>query len=97
MGGIYVELFRDVALRVAPFDADEALAMIRETKAYKLLTGFRGAKLRDVQALGDVIVAISASPWLPQQIAEMDVNPVMVLAEGKGVRAVDAAVVLKAS
>jgi acetyltransferase len=96
MGGIYVELFRDASLRVAPFDADEALAMIQETKAYKLLTGFRGAKLRDVAALTKVITAVARLALdFRYEIAEFDVNPVMVLPRGKGVRAVDAAVVLK--
>jgi acyl-CoA synthetase (NDP forming) len=96
MGGIYVELFRDAALRIAPLDEDEALVMIKETKAYKLLTGFRGDKQRDVAALAKVLTAVSRLVQdFKDDIAELDINPVLVLPEGNGVRAVDALVVLK--
>jgi len=96
MGGIFVELLRDFALRVAPFDAEEALAMIQETKAYPLLTGFRGDKKRDVAALAKVILAASQlAQDFKEELAELDINPVMVLPEGKGAKAVDALVVLK--
>ena len=96
MGGIFVELIRDFALRVAPFDEDEALAMIQETKAYPLLTGFRGDKKRDVAALAKVILAAGQlAQDFKDDLAELDINPVMVLAEGKGAKAVDALLVLK--
>jgi acetyltransferase len=95
MGGIFVELIRDFALQVAPFDEEEALAMIRETKAYPLLTGFRGDARRDVAALAKVILAVSQiAQDFKDEIGELDINPVMVLPEGKGARAVDALVVL---
>lgn len=96
MGGIFVELIRDFALRVAPFDEDEALAMMQETKAYPLLTGFRGDKKRDVAALAKVILAASQlAQDFKEDFAELDINPVMVLPEGKGAKAVDALLVLK--
>jgi acetate---CoA ligase (ADP-forming) len=96
MGGIFVELIRDFALRVAPFDEDEALAMIRETKAYPMLTGFRGDKKRDVAALAKVILAAGElAQDFKDDLAELDINPVMVLPEGKGAKAVDALLVLK--
>ena len=96
MGGIFVELIRDFALRVAPFDEDEALAMIRETKAYPLLTGFRGDSKRDVAALAKVILATcQLAQDFKDELAELDINPVMVLPEGKGAKAVDALLVLK--
>jgi len=96
MGGIFVELIRDFALRVAPLDEDEALAMIQETKAYPLLTGFRGDTKRDVAALAKVIVAAGQlAEDFKDEFAELDINPVMVLPEGQGVRAVDALLVLK--
>jgi acyl-CoA synthetase (NDP forming) len=98
MGGIYVELFRDVALRIAPVDEDEALAMIEETKAFKLLSGFRGDKKRDIAALSKVLLAVSQFALdFKDDLAELDINPVMVLPEGQGVRAVDALVVIKQS
>ena len=96
MGGILVELFRDVALRVVPFDEEEALAMIQDTKAYRLLTGFRGDQKRDVAALAQVLLAASRlAQDFKDDLSELDINPVLVLPEGKGVRAVDALIVLK--
>ncbi|MBI4479013.1 MAG: acetate--CoA ligase family protein [Acidobacteria bacterium] len=95
MGGIFVELIRDFALRCAPFDEDEALAMIQETKAYPLLTGFRGDKKRDVAALAKVILAAGQLALdCKDDLAELDINPVMVLREGQGAKAVDALLVL---
>lgn len=96
MGGIFVELIRDFALRVVPFDEEEALAMIRGTKAYPLLTGYRGDKPRDVAALSRVILAVSRlAQDFKDELAEVDINPVLVLPEGNGVVAVDALMVLK--
>ena len=96
MGGIYVELFRDAALRVAPLDEGEVQSMMQETKAYQLLTGFRKDKLRDVAALSNVLLAVSRFVLdFKDDLAELDINPVLVLPEGQGVRAVDALVVLK--
>jgi acetyltransferase len=96
MGGIFVELIRDFSLRALPVDEEEALAMIQETKAYPLLTGFRGDRKRDVAALAKVILAVSQlAQDFRDELAELDINPVMVLPEGKGVKAVDALVVLQ--
>ena len=95
MGGIFVELLRDFALRVAPFDEEEALAMIQETKAYPLLTGFRGDQKRDVSAIAKVILAAChLAQDFKDSLAELDINPLMVLPEGKGAKAVDALLVL---
>ena len=96
LGGIFVELIRDFALRLVPLDEEEALAMIRETKAYPLLTGFRGEKPRDIQALAQVILAVSQlAQDCKEELAELDINPVMVLPEGSGVKAVDALMVVQ--
>ncbi len=96
MGGVFVELIKDFALRVTPVDGDDALEMIRETKAYPMLTGFRGDVQRDVAALAEVIVSVGRMVEdLKDELAELDINPVMVLPEGKGVKAVDALFVLK--
>ncbi len=95
MGGIFVELIRDFALRVVPLDEAEALSMIQSTKAYPLLTGYRGDKRRDVAALSQVILAASGlAEDFKGEIAELDINPVLVLPEGRGVKAVDALMVL---
>jgi len=96
MGGIFVELIRDFALRVVPFDEEEAVAMIQGTKAYPLLTGYRGDTRRDIAALARVIMAAGRlAQDFQDDLSELDINPVLVLPEGKGVKAVDALVVLK--
>lgn len=96
MGGIFVELIRDFALRVVPFDEEEAREMIQRTKAYPLLTGYRGDKPRDIAALAKVIVAVGRlAQDFKDDLAEVDINPVLVLPEGNGVVAVDALMVLK--
>ncbi|OPY89477.1 MAG: succinyl-CoA synthetase subunit beta [Syntrophaceae bacterium PtaU1.Bin231] len=94
LGGIYVELFKDVAFRLSPVTVDEALGMIREVRSSSMLTGFRGGFRYDVKALADAIVKISRIiSRHGDLIRELEINPLMVLPEGKGVVAVDALVV----
>lgn len=96
LGGILAETIRDVTYRVAPFDRIEALSMIREIRGAKLFDGVRGQPARDVDALADLLVAVSDMAWLTRErVAEMDINPVLVRPVGKGVVAADALVVLK--
>ena len=96
LGGIFVELIRDITLRVVPLDEQQALDMIRETKAYPLLAGYRGEQPRDINALSQVILAVSQlAQEFKNELAELDVNPLMVLPAGRGVKAVDALMVVK--
>lgn len=94
LGGIYTEVFRDCALRMAPVARDEALEMIESLKGAKLLHGARGMPEADVDALADALVRLSQLAWQQREyIRELDINPLMVLERGKGVKAVDALVV----
>lgn len=96
LGGIFAEVLDDVALRVAPVDETEARAMLRELRGYRLLTGFRGRPQGDLEALANAIVSLSRlATDLEDEIAELDLNPVMVLPAGCGVVAVDALVTLR--
>jgi acetate---CoA ligase (ADP-forming) len=96
LGGILAETIRDVTYRVAPFDKIEAHSMICEIRGAKLFDGVRGQPARDVEALADLLVAVSDMAWLMRErVAEMDINPVLVRPVGKGVVAADALVVLK--
>ena len=95
-GGVMVEVYNDVALRRCPISRSEALDMVAEVKGAKLLRGFRGKPPADIDALADVLVGVShMAVHLEDHLAELDINPLMVLPAGQGVKAVDALVVLK--
>jgi acyl-CoA synthetase (NDP forming) len=82
LGGIYTELLRDVALRVAPVDEDEALEMIRSLKGYRILAGARGQTACDLDALARMIARVSDLPLRYPEIAEIDLNPVFASSAG---------------
>ncbi len=95
-GGVMVEVYNDVALRHCPITRAEALEMIAEVNGAKLLRGFRGKPPADIDALADTLVRVShLAVHLEGQLAELDINPLMVLPAGQGVKAVDALVVLQ--
>jgi acyl-CoA synthetase (NDP forming) len=91
LGGIFAEVLKDVAFRIAPVTKSVALDMIAGIKGHAVLTGARGAAHADIDALADAIVRLSAlAVDLKDHIAELDINPLFVLAQGKGVKAGDA-------
>jgi acetate---CoA ligase (ADP-forming) len=95
-GGVMVEVYNDVALRRCPITRPEAQAMIAEVKGARLLQGFRGGPKADVEALADSLVCLShLAMHLEGRLAELDINPLMVLPAGQGVKALDALVVLR--
>jgi len=97
LGGIFVEVLKDVTMRVAPFGRDEARAMIREVKGFPLLDGARGKPKADVEALADALARLSVfAAANADAIESLDVNPLLVRPAGKGVVAVDALIVPKA-
>jgi acetyltransferase len=94
-GGVMVEVYNDVSLRVCPITRPEALEMIAEVKGAKLLEGFRGSPKADIDALADTLVQVShMAVNLEGTLAELDINPLMVLPQGQGVKAADALVTL---
>ncbi|MFL6812785.1 MAG: acetate--CoA ligase family protein [Bradyrhizobium sp.] len=93
-GGITTELFRDVVYRPAPVSAVEAESMLSQLKAAPLLRGFRGAARADVASLCHLIEQVSLlAARLRNEVAEIELNPVLVHAQGQGVTIVDALVV----
>lgn len=95
LGGIVAELFDDVVIRLPPIALADAEAMIGELKAAPLLAGYRGARRRDISALANAILAFARlGEALGDRLVEAEINPLFVLAEGKGVRAADGLVVL---
>lgn len=95
MGGIYVELIKDVAFRIAPLSRRDALDMIEETKASRLLRGFRGERKADVESVVETLLRLSQLSCDFPQIEEIEINPLLVLSEGKGSIALDGRVILK--
>ena len=95
LGGIFVEVLKDISLRVVPLSKSDAEHMIRETKGYQILKGVRGKNRSDIEAVINVLLRISrlAEDW-KDIVSEIDINPLIVFNEGKGVKAADALVVL---
>ena len=96
LGGIFVEVLKDISLRVVPLLKSDADLMVRETKGYQILRGLRGKNRSDIEAVIDVLLRISrlAEDW-KDYISEIDINPLIVFDEGHGVKALDALVVLR--
>jgi len=82
LGGIYVEVFRDVTFRIAPVSEEDALDMIREVKAYKLLKGVRGERPSDINSIAEVIMKMSQLSLEFPEIVEMEINPLRVFESG---------------
>jgi len=95
LGGIYVELFEDVAFRVAPLTRAQAHEMIHATRAGRLLTGFRGQPEADVDAVVDCILRLSQLALDFPEIEEVEVNPLVVYPKGQGSLALDGRIILK--
>jgi len=94
MGGIYTELFKDVAFRIQPLSDVDVREMVRSVKAYQLLAGWRGAKPSDTRSLEDLLLRLSAMVEDLPQIAELDLNPVKVMERNRGYVVVDARISL---
>lgn len=93
LGGVFVELMKDVVFRLAPLTKEEALDMIKKIKGYPLLAGFRGSKPLDINSLAELISTISKIGVEVQEIDQMDLNPIIVYE--KGFLIVDARIILR--
>ncbi len=90
LGGIYVEVLKDVSFRVAPIARADAEEMIRGIRSFPLLRGVRGEPPADLAALAGVLLALSSLAHDFPEVAEADINPLLVLPRGQGAVAVDA-------
>lgn len=95
LGGVYVELLKDVAFRIHPLTDVDAGEMVRSVQSYPLLDGWRGSAPGDVPALQDLLLRVSAMVDDLPEIAEMDLNPVKVLSRGQGCVVVDTRILLR--
>lgn len=93
LGGIFVEVLKDVTFRIAPIDRDEATEMISEVKAFPLLKGYRNMPPADVNAISDMLLNTSRLVTDHPEIKELDLNPIIVYE--KGAKAVDARIILE--
>jgi len=94
LGGLYVEIFKDVSFRVAPIDETIADSMIKQIKSYKILDGIRGKVPRDIAAIKGCLMRLSQLALECPQIEELDINPLIVLEENKGCYVADARIIL---
>ncbi|MCX6135562.1 MAG: acetate--CoA ligase family protein [Ignavibacteriales bacterium] len=94
LGGLFVEVFRDVSFRVAPVGPRSASEMIREIRAYSMLAGARGKKPRDIRSVEEAIQRLAALATDFPEIKELDINPLIVNDEGGGCFVADARIML---
>lgn len=97
MGGVFVEVFQDVKFSLAPVTREEAVRMIHGIKGFKLLNGFRGRPKADIGVIERLLVSMSNLALNHPEIIEMDLNPLLVHPEGKGVTVADCRIILQAS
>jgi acyl-CoA synthetase (NDP forming) len=93
LGGVFVEVLKDVTFRVAPITEDDAREMISEVKAYPLLKGYRNTPPADIAAITKILLNTSKLVMDHQEIKELDLNPVIVYE--KGAKTVDARIILE--
>lgn len=94
LGGVMAEALEDVSFRVCPITLSDAREMVREIRGYRILNGFRGKPAADKAALEEVLVRLSRlAVDLSGSIREIEINPLMVFAERRGVKAADTAIV----
>jgi acetyl coenzyme A synthetase (ADP forming)-like protein len=94
LGGIYVEVLKDVTFRIAPLTERDARQMISEIRSYKLLTGVRGEKSVDIEAIVESLLRLSQLVTDFPEIAEMDINPLVALPDGEGAVSIDSRIAL---
>jgi acyl-CoA synthetase (NDP forming) len=94
LGGIFVEIFKDVSFGVAPLSRDEAMHMLEQTRAFKILKGTRGRNPRDIDSIVDALLRLGQLAVDFPEIEELDINPLFVLDEGQGSVIGDARMIL---
>jgi acetyl coenzyme A synthetase (ADP forming)-like protein len=93
LGGIYVEVMKDVSFRAFPLNHEEALTMMKETRSYPLLLGVRGEEKKDIESVIDTIMKVGAVIYNCTPLTDIEVNPLVVYE--RGVKAVDVRILLK--
>jgi succinyl-CoA synthetase beta subunit len=94
LGGIYVEVMKDVTFRAHPLSRGEAGRMLKEIRSYPLLLGVRGEAKKDIEALIDGLLAVGSILRSCPLVTDIEMNPVVVYEEGEGIKAVDVRVLV---
>ncbi len=94
LGGIYVEVMKDVAFRALPIHRKEVMSMVKQIRAYPLLLGVRGEEKKDVDSVVDTIIKVGAIIQKCPMITDIEINPLVVYENGKGVKAVDVRILI---
>ena len=95
LGGIFVEIFRDISFGIAPLSYDEALHIIESTRAFEILRGTRGRSPRDIASIVDALLRLGQLALDFPEIEELDINPLFVFNEGDGCVVGDARIIMK--
>ena len=95
MGGIYVEVLKDVVFRLAPLSREEVREQLRAIRSFPLLQGVRGEQTADLEAVEDIVLRVSQLVSDFPEIVEMDINPLVVYNRGEGVIVLDARIILQ--
>jgi len=94
LGGIYVEVLKDISFRAVPLNRAEILSMMAEIRAYPLLRGVRGEDPKDIDKVVDAILRIASVIRQVETITDIEINPLVAYEQGRGARAVDARILL---
>jgi acyl-CoA synthetase (NDP forming) len=92
LGGVYVEVMRDVSFRALPLDRREVITMIKEIKSYSILLGVRGEKKKDIESLVNTILKVGAIVQRCPEISDIEINPLVV--DERGAKALDVRILL---
>jgi len=95
LGGIYVEVMKDVSFRSFPLSVNETMGMVRELRSFPLLLGVRGEKRKDIEGVADTIIKLGAILKACDRITDMEINPLVVYEQNSGLKALDVRILVK--
>jgi len=95
MGGIYVEVLKDVEFRGLPLNRSEVMTMLKEIKSFPILMGVRGEKKRDIEGIIETIIKVGSILEKCKKITDIEINPIVVYEQNKGIKALDARILIK--
>ncbi len=97
LGGIYVEVMKDVSFRAFPLNKKETMGMLEEIRSYPLLLGVRGEERKDINGMIDIIIKLGTILYRCDRISDIEINPVVLYEESRGLKALDVRILLKKS